>query len=296
MTEKPKDLDSQNSDREKLLLEAMWPVADLFKQIQRAMQPFTDMQKQLQAIHAPAFGTPAFDSVIKQFAESQRRIAKAINGTQVWPLFEKIAKFERNTRALEAIGWLPHYSIPFDLVEECIGDTDALQTCLSNHFKERWFDVRQDIESRLAWYDVDEEAKATFREALDAHDVGHYRCVCRVLWPEIERIARIELHDDKLVKITSQWRLKELAENLSVTSIEPRGYYGLMLFRRLTEHLYAAIRNEDDRKLFALDPVPNRHAAIHGLVIYSTFQNSLNSIFMTDYVFQVISKLKNSTV
>jgi hypothetical protein len=69
--------------------------------------------------------------------------------------------------------------------------------------------------------------------------------------------------------------------------------YGLNLFRRLTKHLYENVRTEPDRQRFAQDPVPNRHAAVHGLVIYSSMQNSLNTIFMADYIFQVISFLKN---
>ena len=104
---------------------------------------------------------------------------------------------------------------------------------------------------------------------------------------------RIELHGDKLQNITSQPLLKKLAGELTPASIEPRGYYGLILFRRLTEHLYEHVKSEADRKRFAQDPIPNRHAAVHGLVTYSSMQNSLNAIFMAEYVFQVISFLKN---
>ncbi len=52
-------------------------------------------------------------------------------------------------------------------------------------------------------------------------------------------------------------------------------------------------RREVAMERFAQDPVPNRHAAVHGLVSYSSMQNSLNTIFMADYIFQVISFLKN---
>ncbi|MCY4138623.1 MAG: hypothetical protein OXF56_10200 [Rhodobacteraceae bacterium] len=38
--------------------------------------------------------------------------------------------------------------------------------------------------------------------------------------------------------------------------------------------------------------MPNRHAAVHGLVVYSSMQNSLNAIFMADYIFQPIGVLK----
>jgi hypothetical protein len=33
----------------------------------------------------------------------------------------------------------------------------------------------------------------------------------------------------------------------------------------------------------AADPVPNRHAALHGLVVYSTRQASMNALIMAEY-------------
>jgi hypothetical protein len=80
-----------------------------------------------------------------------------------------------------------------------------------------------------------------------------------------------------------------------MSEIEPRGYFGLALFTRLTEHLYVHIGDSKTKLArMALDPVPNRHAAIHGLVVYSSFKNSLNTLFMTDYIFQVIDALKRN--
>ena len=59
---------------------------------------------------------------------------------------------------------------------------------------------------------VDDEAKTTFGEALNAHEAGFYRSVCRVLMPEIERVSRVELHGDRLERITpsrcsASWRV-----------------------------------------------------------------------------------------
>ena len=50
--------------------------------------------------------------------------------------------------------------------------------------------------------------------------------------------------------------------------------------------------DEAARQRLARDPVPNRPAVVHGLVVYSSMQNSLNAIFMTDYIFLVIGLLK----
>ena len=40
-----------------------------------------------------------------------------------------------------------------------------------------------------------------------------------------------------------------------------------------------------------LDPVPNRHAALHGRVSYASEKSSLNMLIMTDFIFDAISKV-----
>lgn len=86
--------------------------------------------------------------------------------------------------------------------------------------------------------------------------------------------------------------MRELAGKLPITAVEPGGFLALNLFCRLSEHLYEDVWDEDSRRRFTQDPVPNHHAAVHGLVVYSSMQNSLNAIFMADIIFQAISVLK----
>ncbi|MDE0103554.1 MAG: hypothetical protein OXN89_14355 [Bryobacterales bacterium] len=198
----------------------------------------------------------------------------------------------QSAQVLDDAGWLPHYSTPFDRVDECDGDVEALRELLWQHYQERWPEVRKGIESRLMRYEVDDEAKATFFEALAAHQAGLYRSVCRVLMLEIERVSRKELHGDAIGNFTRQKLLCDLAAQLPISSVEPGGFYGLVLFKRLSEHLYQGVRDDEARQRFARDPIPNRHAAVHGLVVYSSKQNSLNVMFMADFVFQVIASLK----
>ena len=177
-------------------------------------------------------------------------------------------------------------------MEECEGDSDAIHRLFTEHYRERWSAVHGDIEVSLAEYDIDDEAKASFGEALNTHQAGFYRSVCRVLMPEIERVSRVELHGDGLDRITSQPLLRKLAGRLPISAVGPGGFLALNLFRRLSEHLYEHVDDEDSRRRFAQDPVPNRHAAVHGLVVYSSMQNSLNADFMADFIFQAISLLK----
>ena len=52
--------------------------------------------------------------------------------------------------------------------------------------------------------------------------------------------------------------------------------------------------DEDDLQRVEQDPVPNRHAAMHGFVSYSSPQNSLNTIFVADYMFRLIGSFRNA--
>ena len=115
---------------------------------------------------------------------------------------------------------------------------------------------------RLTGYRLDAEAKAAFREALEAHGASLYRCVCRLLFPEIERVTRRELHGDSMERITSQKALRDLAARLPASVMEPGGFLGLNLFDRLSNHVYEAASDEEARQRLARDPIPNRHAAV----------------------------------
>ena len=74
--------------------------------------------------------------------------------------------------------------------------------------------------------------------------------------------------------------------------MEPGGFLGLNLYGRLEENVYRNVRDEEVRQRLDQDPIPNRHAALHGYVVYSTMQNSLNVIFLGDYIFELVSVLK----
>lgn len=101
----------------------------------------------------------------------------------------------------------------------------------------------------------------------------------------------------------------ELTHDKSLGDFTPNGIYELVLFEYLTKFLsedheidytksiygmYTNVHTEESLELVKQDAVPNRHAAMHGLVVYSTPQNSLNMIFVADYIFQIISSFKES--
>ena len=275
--------------------EAMRPVVDICAGLRQGMQPFADLQAQIGRIQAQVRKSHEQNLAVVRAIQAQTRFAGAVGRLQLGPLMaaaEQLARHARRAKAFDEAGWLPHYSTPFDRVEACDGDSDAIHVLLSTHYGERWNEVRRNIETRLAEYPLDDEAKETFREALTAHGAGLYRSVCRLVFPEIERVVRKELHGDRMERITSQRALRKVAGGLRMPPEEIGGFLRLNLFERLSNHLYADAYDEDDRQRLARDPVPNRHAAVHGLVVYSTMQNSLNTIFMMEYIFLVISLLK----
>ena len=264
--------------------------------LQRAMQPYADLVNRIPVVRVPRFELVEHESAMRSLINTQRRVADAVERFNLGPLAMTAGKLARHVgtaQGLDDAGWLPHHSTPFRRCYECWGDSDALNAMLSRHYRARWTEVRLEMETRLGRYDVDEEAKATFTEALEAHEAGLYRSVCRVLFPEIERVSRMELHGGRIEPIASQRLLRELTRRLPLSCVEPPGFYHLSLFRRLTKHLYEHVRDEKDRRRFARDPVPNRHAAMHGLVVYSSMQNSLNALFMAEHIFQVIGMLRS---
>lgn len=219
-----------------------------------------------------------------------------------------LAKWDHISKVLNAAGWLPHYTTPLSLVEDCSGDAYAVRSKLNEYYDQNWSSVRRTIESHLAEYNVDEEAKATFREALDAHGYGLHRSVCRVLFPEIDRVLRTELFGRK----TGSEKYKKVVETLVndkvLEDFLPGGWFDFDYFGHLTasirersddaldERIFGLFSrvDEDDLQRVGQNPVPNRHAAMHGLVSYSSPQNSLNAIFVADYMFRLIGSFRNA--
>ena len=215
-------------------------------------------------------------------------------------------------------GWVPSHTTPFDLVAECGDDGAKLQTSLLAYYTDNWGEIRARLETRLCSQSVDDEAKATFREALDAHEAGLYRCVSRVLFPEFERAFRAALFDGGAGFIRYNKFVKKLTgedSNLYLEDFLITGMQDGVLFKYLTENAREPGGSNDDSHSAApkyvpglavgvdetnverarQSPVPTRHAVAHGLVAYSSQQSSLNALFIADYVFSVVSRALRST-
>ncbi|TAL44959.1 MAG: hypothetical protein EPN91_03410 [Salinibacterium sp.] len=210
-------------------------------------------------------------------------------------VFGRIARSAKECERIEAAGWLPHYTTPFAEAAACGEDAEAVAMCLEDHYTQQWPNVRAAFLERLEKYNIDDEAKATFVEVLDNHSDGRFRGTARTLFPELERVARIELHAGAMEGLTSQRELRDRASDLPLSAAEPGGVYSMALFTKLIDHLYASTKTPDQLAAVAADPVPNRHAALHGFLPYATRQNSVNALIMTDFIFQLVCAMKEET-
>ena len=229
------------------------------------------------------------------------------------PIFEGLSAWvqaERFRSVLGAAGWLPHHTTPLQIVADCEHDVETIRTRIGEYYNLNWPAVRSAIEVQMAGYDVDDEARETFREALDAHACGLYRCVPRTLFPEIDRQLRIHVTGSKTGQGLDKTTIRGLFDdkNKSIWDFLPGGWLQMDYVGRLTRGVLSdseQVRKEPGFGLFQYvhehelkrlesDPVPNRHASIHGYVGYSSAQNSLNAIFVADYIFQLISSLEDT--
>jgi hypothetical protein len=219
--------------------------------------------------------------------------------------FDDIGKRFKNSKKAQLLldaGWVPYAGISLNgLANDATADdvTKFVETQL----RDKWTDARQAMHHTVANSGVDEEALATFVEALDAFEAGHYRSVVRVLFPEIERVARetiyagsrkdwsIERKEEKRSMNTGLGALRQALMKHLPLGLSTHSDFGISLTQKMDSHLYQWVgttENELDR--YRADPVPNRHASQHGYVIYSSQQNAFNAISMAAFMFEIIMR------
>ena len=245
------------------------------KDVQPLMQRLSDVFEQWETTLQPFF--QELEPVFQGFASLAEMAA---------PHVQKFVRYHKIVEKFDATGWLPYHLAPVDYVENYEGDTIHLERILSEYYVTQWPKIRKDIESRFGDYHIDDEARDSFREAFSAHEHENYRCVCRVLFPEIERMIRLNLFND-VGRIQTSEMLGKLIGERPLEDFISQEAFSLVLFGRLARHLYEQV-NDEERNKFEQNFVPNRHAAMHGLASYSTHKHSMNMIIMTDYIFQIL--------
>ena len=258
-------------------------VAELISTVAAIQRPLIAFAKQYDA-HWKAV-TESVAKFAEPFFHAAQSAAKHLEAN-LGPVLRQHAKLKR----LEEAGWLPHYTSPLSLIPD-IGDVD-ISSLMERHYTDNWFDIKAKLLDGVKSYDIDEEAKETFSEAVCAHEQGLFRATCRTLFPEIERVVRVELLEGSLHGIASMKELQNVAGQLGLSEMRPTGLSGMALYSRLVDHIYVPAHTAEDVIKLAEDDVPNRHAAMHGLVSYKTFKNSINMLTMADFMFHVVSATK----
>ena len=105
-------------------------VADFGEEFLSTLQPIIRFQGLISAFHKPIVQLPKFDfSVSRVFSHCHRRLATNLRNSSLGPVTEfsrKLEKLRRHNDVLDKSGWLPHYSTPFGLVDDCDTDSEAL--------------------------------------------------------------------------------------------------------------------------------------------------------------------------
>ena len=102
-------------------------------------------------------------------------IPPSVSQRKLWfsvPIGHPAFKYAR----IEAAGWLPHSSTPLSSIDN--EDDFDVNAYLESYYDNEWPAVKTGS-GRIAECDIDEEPKATFSEAIEAHERGLYRCVYR---------------------------------------------------------------------------------------------------------------------
>ncbi|MBX3566308.1 MAG: hypothetical protein KF730_17245 [Sphingomonas sp.] len=193
------------------------------------------------------------------------------------------------TELIVRAGWLPHASIPLELVFEAqdIADTDQR---LTGHFRSDWAAISESLRASVAAAVADSNACDAFVQSLRAHDLGMYRVAPVLLFPHVERLARAKLLPGAQ-GASPAVPLQMAVGELGPSQFTMAGVSGLRLYQKLAEHLYKQVRTADEIAAAQADPVPNRNAALHGRVDYASEKSSLNMMIMADFIFDALSKV-----
>lgn len=251
-------------------------------------------------------GTPELHSALtnlsKQIFEQMQKLKevrsaliRSISPEVIQAIRDIVEWFQNDTKlrdVTEHTGWLPYPGAEVYL-SDVENDMDLAASRYEKFVDEEWPSIRLDMEARLAKSDTDKETQDTFREALQAHEYGLYRCVCRCLLPEMERALRLRVNNlDPSFKFNAS--LEDVVNQGELHHLFGGNPYGLSLFPHLQDFLFAPVRTAQERA--DMEPHLNRHVAVHGLSPYNTKKRSFNALVLSLYLFLVLSRDKQSDV
>ena len=233
--------------------------------------------------------TRPLERVLNSYLTSINEQFKSLLATALRPLE---ALNPPSVKVAKQLGWVIHHTFPSSLLEET--SEENLDMAILNHYQAEWSAIRRTLELDTDSYLIDEDSKQTMKQALAGHEAGLYRLIPRAILPEIETLIRKELYEGKPQNLNMAEEVK-IFEEIPISFMRNLAS-GLSGYEALTQTLYEHVKTEHDQTKAAANPIPNRHATIHGLVAYAAEKTSLNSIFLADFVFDVFTKIKRSEI
>ena len=232
----------------------------------------------------------------KQFTGLARSISESLSAVKfafpaITEVFAELSEQERKAAILSDSGWLPHKLIPFSQLEGLDSTTTEIDQFLTDFFLQNWSEISANFSERVEAYEVDAEAKRTFAEALRVHEIGAFRSVPRLLFPEFERLGADEVNAGQHERFASLKELRAEFEDLPAGAIF-RFENGYPLWKKFESHVYAQCLTEQQIDSAKVDAVPNRHACLHGIVVYNSAKSSFNAIVMADLFFHLVDRLR----
>lgn len=224
---------------------------------------------------------PALDGLFRILGLAIMRVRRWVRRHE--PLLTALLETWARYHALDRSGWLPHHTTPFHLLDPAEQDPAVSGRILADYYEAEWPAVEAAFRLRLEAHGFDAETLATFDEALQAHRHQLYRAAPRTLFPDIERRAREVLSASGLSHQASLRDLRKAVDTLGMENFTRAGVVSPKLYRMFAQHLYSNVKSPERLAEIAADPVPNRHATLHGLLVYASGQASLNALIMAEY-------------
>lgn len=268
--------------------EMLAPHRAIMAQVEQLLSPIRAAQTRWEEMIAP------FQTQIAALAAPFQDIAESIQRSLGSPeMQEWIKHWNHKSRvkdALDRAGWLPHPTIPDEIVLEALEDEgeEAVSEAVERYLQENWHTVAAEFRDRFKRSGADDETLASMDEALHCRANGFHRTTCRAVFPEIERVARLRMPPPDPTKMASLVEARGAIAKLPANALGLPGILWISVFEHVQEACYAKIGKDASEEDF---PLPNRHAVAHGLLPYSSPRDSMNSLVIADFMLTCVGSV-----
>jgi hypothetical protein len=216
-----------------------------------------------------------------QYSPALLELTKSLE--KIGPFFEALDKARGGSKYLSEGQILAHTTTPWHLFKH--ENPQSFSKDVLDYYDNNWNYVSTMFLENISEYSLSSETKIVFAEALKAHELGLYRSSVSVLFPAIEAEYKLLYGYEKWDKLdgwsgnfvskVNESRHNEVIFEASMTK----------LLKTVNKHLYLSVTTENSYKKFIDNDIPNRNAAIHGVISYSKAVHSLNTLIISDYMF-----------